>query len=233
MNFSSISQVKHEKKFTFYLTYFKILSFVNNMNKKDDIRIPKQERSIETKNSIIGAGLKLFSEKGYYKTNSKEIAREADVSIGSFYTYFSDKKDLFREVLIDYHRKIKKVLENIEVKEFVQAGDIKGFLRYLVDKLIEAHGIYPEFHQEIIAMSQSDPDIIKISENSKRESIDLTKAILVIWKYELRIKDIDAAAVIIQAAIEEIVHTIVYSDYSISDERIINELTEMLFRYLF
>lgn len=203
------------------------------MSGKNTIRIPKQERSRETKKSIINAGLKLFSEKGFYKTNSKEIAREAGVSIGSFYIYFPDKKALFREVLVDYHRKIRNVVETIDIQKFAQTGKTKDFLHYLINKLIEAHNIYPQFHQEVTVMAQSDPDIANIIENTKRESIEITKAMLLNWKDTLRIKDIDAAAIVIQTSTEELVHTLRFSKCKVSGERIINELTEMLFRYLF
>jgi len=215
------------------LDLFIVLFLVNDMSGKNTIRIPKQERSRETKLSIINAGLKLFSEKGFYKTNSKEIAREAGVSIGSFYMYFTDKKALFREVLVDYHRKIKNVVETIEIQKFAQTGKVKAFLHYLINKLIEAHNIYPQFHQEVSVMAQSDPNISKIIENSKRESIEITKAMLFAWKDTLRIKDIDAAAILVQTSTEELVHTLMFSKCKVSGERIINELTEMLFRYLF
>jgi AcrR family transcriptional regulator len=203
------------------------------MSKINTIRIPKQERSRETKLSIINAGLKLFSEKGFYKTNSKEIAKEAGVSIGSFYIYFVDKKDLFKEVLIDYHRKIRKVLQNIEIQKFTQAGDGKAFLKYLINKLIEAHDIYPQFHQKVNVMAQSDPDISKIIENSRHESIKITRAMLFSWKDILRIKDMDAAAIVVQTSTEETVHTIMFSKCKVSGKRIINELIEMLYCYLF
>jgi AcrR family transcriptional regulator len=209
------------------------LFLVNDMSGNNTIRIPKQERSRETKLSIINAGLKLFSEKGFYKTNSKEIAREAGVSIGSFYMYFTDKKALFREVLVDYHRKIKNVLETIDIQEFAQTGNMKAFLQYLINTLIEAHTIYPQFHQEVAVMAQSDPDIANIIEHSKRESVEITKAMLSAWKDTLRIKDIDAAAIVVQTSTEELVHTLMFSKSTVSGERIINELTEMLFRYLF
>ena len=57
-----------------------------------NIRTPQQKRSEETRKRIIAAAERLFSEKGYYNTNSKEIAKAANVSIGSFYSYFKDKK---------------------------------------------------------------------------------------------------------------------------------------------
>lgn len=203
------------------------------MNKKEKTRIPRQERSKETKERILNAGRKLFSDKGFYKTNSKEIAREAGVSIGAFYIYFQDKKGLFKELLIDYHRKIKNVLTTIDIESFIQAGARKDFLRYLVDKLIESHDIYPQFHQEVHAMAQSDPEFSQIIEMSKTESLRITKSILSIWKDQLRIKNMDAAAVVVQTSTEEIVHAILFSPNKMQGKKIIEELTDMLYCYLF
>jgi hypothetical protein len=136
-------------------------------------------------------------------------------------------------VLVEYHSKIKNVVETIDIQEFAQTGNVKAFLQYLVNTLIEAHNIYPQFHQEVAVMAQSDPDIATIIENSKRESIEITKAMLFEWKDTLRIKDIDAAAIVVQTSTEELVHTLMFSKCKVSAERIISELTEMLFRYLF
>ncbi len=68
---------------------------------KNQISEPKQQRSIEKKRRIIEAGFKLFCEKGFYKTNTAEIAKEAGVSTGIVYRYFPDKKAIFLECLPD------------------------------------------------------------------------------------------------------------------------------------
>ena len=196
-------------------------------------RIPQQERSKETKQNILKAGLTLFSEKGFYKTNSKEIAREAGVSIGSFYLYFKNKKDLFKELLLDYHKKIHSVLEDIEIETFIKAGERKEFLRYLINKLIESHEIYPQFHQEIHVMAQSDPEFSKIIEFSKTLSYKITKSMMAVWKEQLRIENIDAAAIVVQTSTEEIVHKLLFSLSKRQGKKVIDELTDMLYRYLF
>ena len=60
----------------------------------NEIRVPRQKRSIEKKEKIIDAGWKLISKNGYYNTNTAEIAKEADVSTGIVYQYFKDKHDI-------------------------------------------------------------------------------------------------------------------------------------------
>ena len=67
-----------------------------------ETRIPTQKRSIEKRNKIIEKGFKLMCEKGYYNTNTTEIAKYADVSTGIIYQYFNDKKDIFLEGVKNY-----------------------------------------------------------------------------------------------------------------------------------
>ena len=52
--------------------------------KPDKFRLPQQQRSVETKQKLMEAGLQLFREKGYFQTNAKEIAKTAGVATGSF-----------------------------------------------------------------------------------------------------------------------------------------------------
>ncbi len=56
---------------------------------------PKRSRRME----IIEAAFRLYSEKGYYSTNVRDIAREAGISPSAFYIYFPDKRELFGEVI--------------------------------------------------------------------------------------------------------------------------------------
>ena len=51
----------------------------------NEIREPVQKRSIEKKEKIIKAGFDLICEKGYYNTNTAEIAKKAGVCTGIVY----------------------------------------------------------------------------------------------------------------------------------------------------
>ena len=84
------------------------------MNEKET-RIPKQKRSIEKKQRIKDAAMKLMSEKGYYKTSSNEIAKEAGVSIGTFYSYFADKKALYAELVADIYDAVPLPLQTVDM----------------------------------------------------------------------------------------------------------------------
>jgi AcrR family transcriptional regulator len=198
-----------------------------------DTRVPRQERSIGKKLQITEAGLKLFSEKGYHNTNTKEIAAEAGVSVGTFYAYFEDKHDLFMEVLKEYIGKISRVLSSMPVGDYIQPGRERDFILLIVNTLLESHNISPAFHQEIEAMVHSDDKVRVLMEEMRKNSIEMTRTILKNWKSNLRRGNINAASIIIQHTIEDMVHAIKFTAMDVKPEILKNELAEMVYRYLY
>jgi AcrR family transcriptional regulator len=60
-------------------------------------RLPQRAQGIKTREAILELGCNVFREKGYRHTNVSDITRELNIGKGSFYFYFSDKKELFLE----------------------------------------------------------------------------------------------------------------------------------------
>lgn len=56
-----------------------------------------KEQGKKTRNNILKLGCKLFREKGYKETKVSDITKKLNIGKGSFYFYFSDKKELFLE----------------------------------------------------------------------------------------------------------------------------------------
>ena len=72
------------------------------MEKKGKVR---QARAAETRKRIVTAAKKLITENGFENVSIEDIAKEAEVSTGSFYTYFKKKEDIIEELnqLSFYH----------------------------------------------------------------------------------------------------------------------------------
>lgn len=122
---------------------------------KNDVRQPQQERSIDKKNRIIQAGYELFSEIGYYGTNTVEIAKRAGVSTGIVYGYFHDKHDILLCVLDIY---LHEVTEPI-VALFRQPDgklNIAELVPKVVDKTIEMHSSHAQLHNTLHSLASSD-----------------------------------------------------------------------------
>ena len=124
----------------------------------NDIREPVQKRSIEKKNKIIEAGFDLICQKGYYNTNTAEIAKAAGVSTGIVYQYFRDKHDILVEGIKIYAKDIFYPMLNIASDEF-NKNDIDKILRKMINNFIKKHKLSQAAHEEITAMTHSDKKI--------------------------------------------------------------------------
>ena len=122
---------------------------------KNDVRQPRQERSIEKKNKIIEAGYELFSEVGYYGTNTAEIAKRAGVSTGIVYGYFQDKRDILISVLGIYVNKVFapffKMFDN-----FTMPIDFKTLITKIVDQTIKTNKKKSKIHAVLHSLASSD-----------------------------------------------------------------------------
>ena len=65
----------------------------------------------EKKKSIFQAALAEFSRVPFEKASINKIIKNADISRGSFYTYFEDKRDLLKYVFEDFLEKGEEVLK--------------------------------------------------------------------------------------------------------------------------
>ena len=125
---------------------------------ENEIKEPIQKRSIEKKDKIIRYGFDLICEKGYYNTNTAEIAKAAGVSTGIVYRYFKDKHDILLEGIRLYADAIFfPTLNNID-DEF-QKTNLKEFFRSMINEFIENHKLSLVAHEEIMAMVHSDREI--------------------------------------------------------------------------
>jgi AcrR family transcriptional regulator len=55
----------------------------------------------QTRAKVLAAARRLFSEQGYEGATIRDIAAEAGMSTGAVFANFSDKSDLFREIMSD------------------------------------------------------------------------------------------------------------------------------------
>jgi AcrR family transcriptional regulator len=83
---------------------------------------PKGENS---RQAIVQAAYQLFLENGYHATSVRDISGRCGLSTGGVYTHFTDKAEIFRAVLTEYHP-FWKILPAIEAAQ----GDTVEALAY-------------------------------------------------------------------------------------------------------
>lgn len=135
---------------------------------ENEIREPIQKRSIEKKDKIIKAGFDLICEKGYYNTNTAEIAKAAGVSTGIIYSYFKDKHDILIEGIKLYANDIFYPMLNLDEK--FNKENLKETFYNMINSFIENHKLSQTAHEEIMSMVHSDKKIAEIYHNYEIET---------------------------------------------------------------
>ncbi len=81
---------------------------------------------------IIQKAIEIFSTNGYHKTKISDITNALKISTGTFYIYFSNKHELFIEVIDEVFRTIvgDAAIALKEEKDFVERMRIRGRVFY-------------------------------------------------------------------------------------------------------
>ncbi|AXK33580.1 TetR/AcrR family transcriptional regulator [Streptomyces armeniacus] len=64
-------------------------------------RARRTRRGVRTSGALVGAARRVFERDGYLEARIVDIAAEAGVATGSFYTHFSGKEEVFEAVLAE------------------------------------------------------------------------------------------------------------------------------------
>lgn len=135
-----------------------------------EISTPQQQRSIDKKNRILKAGYDLICRKGYYNTNTAEIAKEAGVSTGILYRYFKDKRDIFVQALEDCFSSFST--SAFEKLDKFDKSDMRSIVNFFVDYTLEYHKMDQKAYKELVALSNTDIEIQNLLEVATSKNID-------------------------------------------------------------
>ena len=174
----------------------------------NEIREPVQKRSIEKKEKIIKSGFELICEKGYYNTNTAEIAKAAGISTVIVYQYFKDKHDILVEGIKKYASDIFYPMLNITTTIKIDKNNLDKILRNMINAFIENHKLSQVAHEEIMSMTHSDKEIAEFFQENE---MAMTKNISnVLLKNGFNSSNLDEKVHIAIHLIDDLCHEIVY-----------------------
>lgn len=188
----------------------------------------QHDRKVQTKEKILKAAINLFSAKGYYSTNSKEIARVAGVSIGSFYSYFKDKKELLLSIFNSY---IEDSLSK-ESEYFNSSIKRKDAIKLLITDFFNNHHFSYDFYKQITLVSFSDEDVAMIFDEYQNLVLKRISKVLISLEPHISIEAIKIASIIIYSAVEGAIHSLNSPSLKFSKDAIISELVIFIDSYI-
>ena len=84
------------------------------------------KRKEEKRNRLLAAARKLFVNKGYHETRPQDIAKEADVAHGTFYSHYTDK----REIFLDFANSAQEDLHSYVHSRIPKVDSFEEYIRY-------------------------------------------------------------------------------------------------------
>ena len=197
---------------------------------ENEIREPIQKRSIEKKDKIIKSGFELICKKGYYNTNTAEIAKYAGVSTGIVYQYFKDKHDIFIAGLDRYVDTIFYPMINFSEKN-LSKENLPKEIKNMITHFITDHKVSKSAHEEITSMVHSDKDVAYYF--YKREMDMTTKFASVLENNGFNKENLLEKVHVVIGMIDNLCHEIVYHkhkdlDYDKMIDLVIDNIVQIL-----
>ncbi|MDO5521598.1 MAG: TetR/AcrR family transcriptional regulator [bacterium] len=205
------------------------------METKSKVRTPKQERSIQKKQSIRSTSLELFCKNGYHQTTTNQIAKEARISVGSLYEYYPNKEAILIEILNDYFEQFLNHEESITLlfTTEIHTEDKGHWLKTLINNLIASHTSSLSFNRELQYLYFSIPQVADICNKQKAQMRQIIYNSLLSIKDELIVTDLEAATIIFMDLLDKIIDRITLYPLPIENERIIDQGIHAICLFLF
>ena len=138
----------------------------------------------ETHQRILESGRKMFLEKGFERTNLRDLCAEAGVTTGSFYRHFESKEDIFSFFVQPAVDEIRKIFAEAEpvCREAVETGEIRRLWMIMdADRLLDY--IYRHFDALKLLLKCSDGtkysdflnDVVRMETDISLRSLNLAR----------------------------------------------------------
>lgn len=205
------------------------------MDTEKTIRQPKQKRSMEMKERILSSAMRLICEKGFFQMTTNEIAKAAGISIGSLYSYFSDKDTILAELLERHHNHFMTVFQtlNTEMNRRLYTENLQEWLRRLVKKLIDLHLCVKDFNKALEELYYAKKDVAAVLDLHREEIRKVVLELLGRNQDRVKADDLEAASVVIVDFIDALVDRIVFKSTPVEEERILDTGVTMLYEACF
>lgn len=174
---------------------------------------------------IIEATRQLFTTYGYKRVSMDEIAKQANVTKKTIYSYFKSKEDLLKYFINDEIKKMKTIIENTENKDLPYFANVHNVIIRLIEYKNES-----EFLKSIIRESEIFENKI-ITQNLKEIDYEIRKYISkrlqeAIDKKYIEVEDIEITAFLIYKMYIALMFE--WSDTKIDKQKIADNIIKIL-----
>ncbi len=159
-----------------------------------------QERARRSYQALIDAATVLFGERPYDEVGTPEIAERAGVSVGTFYRYFDDKRDVYLEIarrtMTQAHRDTIERLTPELFVGFARHETIAGAIGILFDHVL-AH---PALTRSLMEVSLRDPAVAEVKRAYDQLAVDKLATLITAITPRSKVPDPEAFAYVLYSS---------------------------------
>lgn len=196
---------------------------------------PKQARSKQTKEKIIHAAIASIQERGYEKTTSNDIAAAAGVSVGSFYTYFTDKRQLLLTIFDRLSDEFSRNIFEAIGPEHLFDSDVRANVRHSVASALDDKGVFLGIQRAIHEMVMKDAEFAERRNVIMQSSISKLRELISLAKKAGLTYDVDpeTAAFMVHRVVFDLSQDYITGFCDFEKDKAIDALSDMIYRYVF
>ncbi|MED1542637.1 TetR/AcrR family transcriptional regulator [Bacillus inaquosorum] len=88
------------------------------------MRSKKGRKGEESRKRLLKAAANEFSIRGFHETKVSEIVKRAGLTQPSFYLYFQSKEAIFKELITDFHSRVRKLTASLLLENGLNTNDV-------------------------------------------------------------------------------------------------------------
>jgi AcrR family transcriptional regulator len=192
-------------------------------------KLPRQERSRATVETILEATIRILLARGYQGTTTIAVAERAGVSVGSLYQYFPNKDSLIVALVQRHTAEVTRCID--KALETAEQANLESSMRAIVRLAIAAHRIHPALHKILVEQVPRIGQIKATMNTSRTMTRRLRK-----WldeREQFEVLDPERTAFVIETVVEALTHRVIVDKVlDISEGDIEDEATRLLTAYM-
>lgn len=155
-------------------------------------RVPKQERSIESREKAIQGAKAALEKFGYSKLTMRNVAAESEVGIGTIYDYFPSKHAMLEQLLKERLALRLEIFD--ETYDSMKEGETVSIFidRYL--ERVREETLWSRFDVELHRAAEDDEDMQRLIDWHHAETVDRYVSALQAAGSKWPLKDLQAVA---------------------------------------
>ncbi len=191
-------------------------------------RQPRQARSQERVSQILDVAEQMFITEGYSATTTNAIATRAQVSIGSLYQFFPDKKAIVQALAIRYGKLLHQRFMALHTSKISGLSD---YVEQVIEATEQFFNDYPGYYAIFMQVQSTVPELEAI-ESAADAQLMQDWAIILAQSYPgLMPADYEAIAFILVQAIGTLLW-LSLSQEQVFRQRLVAETKRLMLSYL-